>query len=255
MKLEGNIAAVVSGGASGLGEAVARALAAAGVKVTIFDLNTELGNKIAAELGGTFQAVDVGDPGSVTRGLTAARAAHGQERVMVCCAGIAGAAKTVSKGQAHDPKLFEQTIRVNLMGTFNCASQAAAGMAVAEPLGPDGERGVIVNTASVAAFEGQMGQVAYAASKAGVVGLTLPMARDLAREGIRVVTIAPGLFRTPMLESMPQEVQAALGAQVPYPARLGDPAEFAQLVEHICLNLMLNGETIRLDGALRMQPR
>ena len=255
MKLDSNIAAVVTGGASGLGEAVARRLAAAGVKVTIFDLNAEFGNKVAGELGGTFQAVDVGDPDSVTKGLAAARAAHGQERVMVCCAGVAGAAKTVSKGQAHDPGLFEKTIRVNLFGTFNCASQAAAGMAAAEPLGADGERGVIINTASVAAFEGQVGQVAYAASKAGVVGLTLPMARDLAREGIRVVTIAPGLFRTPMLESMPPEVQEALGAQVPFPARLGDPDEFAQLVEHICRNPMLNGETIRLDGALRMQPR
>ncbi len=255
MKLASKIAAVVTGGASGLGQAVSRRLAAAGVRVTIFDMNAELGRSVAAELGGTFQAVDVGDPESVLKGLAAARAAHGQERVMVCCAGVAGAAKTVSKGQAHDPGLFEKTIRVNLFGTFNCASQAAAGMAAAEPLGTDGERGVIINTASVAAFEGQVGQVAYAASKAGVVGLTLPMARDLAREGIRVVTIAPGLFRTPMLESMPPEVQEALGAQVPFPARLGDPDEFAQLVEHICRNPMLNGETIRLDGALRMQPR
>jgi len=174
---------------------------------------------------------------------------------MVCCAGVAGAAKTVSKGQAHDPALFEKTLRVNLIGTFNCASQAAMGMAAVEPLGADGERGVIINTASVAAFEGQVGQVAYAASKAGVVGLTLPMARDLAPKGIRVVTIAPGLFRTPMMESMPIEMRESLGAQVPFPARPGDPAEFAQLVEHICRNSMLNGETIRLDGALRLQPR
>jgi NAD(P)-dependent dehydrogenase (short-subunit alcohol dehydrogenase family) len=255
MELDHTISAVVSGGASGLGEAVARRLARTGVKVALFDLNSERGEALASELGGVFAKVDVADSDSVATGLAAARAAHGQERVMVTCAGIAPAAKTVAKGAAHDAELFRHTLAINLLGVFNCASQSAAGMVAAAPLNADGERGVIINTASVAAFEGQVGQIAYASSKAGVVGMTLPMARDLAREGIRVVTVAPGLFRTPMMEGFTQELQDALGKQVPFPPRLGEPAEFAELVEHICLNTMLNGETIRLDGAIRMQPR
>jgi NAD(P)-dependent dehydrogenase (short-subunit alcohol dehydrogenase family) len=187
--------------------------------------------------------------------VAAAEAALGVPRVLVNCAGIGPAAKTVSRGEPHDPGMFEKVIRVNLMGSFNCASQAAARMVAAEPMGPDGARGVIVNTASVAAYDGQVGQVAYAASKGGIVGMTLPMARDLADKGIRVCTIAPGLFLTPLLEGLPQEVQESLGRQVPWPPRLGAPAEYAALVCHIVENPMLNGEVIRLDGAIRMAPR
>ncbi len=255
MEIGKDIAIVVSGGASGLGAAVARGFAAAGARVGIFDLNEEGGKALAEEIDGAFAPVDVADPVSVAAGFRTLRAAHGQERVMVNCAGIGPAAKTVSKGVAHDALLFEKVIHVNLLGSFNCASQAAAGMVAAEPLGADGERGVIVNTASVAAYEGQVGQVAYAASKGGIVGMTLPMARDLARDGVRVATIAPGLFRTPLLEGLPQEVQDSLGAQVPFPSRLGEPAEFAALVRHIVENPMLNGGVIRLDGAIRMAPR
>jgi NAD(P)-dependent dehydrogenase (short-subunit alcohol dehydrogenase family) len=204
-------AAIVTGGASGLGAAAATALAAAGMRVVVFDLNVEAGEAQAAALGGRFARVDVADPDSVAAGLDAAEAAFGTPRVVVNCAGIAPAAKTVSRGSAHDPELFETVIRVNLMGSFTCASQAAARMVAAEPLGPDGARGVIVNTASVAAYEGQVGQVAYAASKGGIVGMTLPMARDLADKGVRVCAIAPGLFLTPLLEGLPQEVQDSLG--------------------------------------------
>ena len=174
---------------------------------------------------------------------------------MINCAGIGPAAKTVSRGEAHDPAVFEKVIRVNLMGTFNCASQAAALMAAGEGSSPDGERGVIVNTASVAAYDGQIGQVAYSASKGGIVGMTLPMARDLASHGIRVCTVAPGIFLTPLLAGLPDDVQKSLGLQVPFPSRLGDPAEFAAMVRHIVENTMLNGEVIRLDGAIRMAPR
>ena len=246
---------VVTGGASGLGEAVARAFAAAGAPVALFDLNAERGAAVAAELGGVFAAVDVSDPDSVAAGFATARAAQGQERVLVNCAGIGPAAKTVSKGAAHDPALFLKVLTINLGGSFTCASQAATGMVATDPATADGERGVIINTASVAAYDGQVGQVAYAASKAGVAGMTLPMARDLARNGVRVATIAPGIFRTPMLEGLPQEVQDSLGAQVPFPSRLGEPAEFAALALHIAENSMLNGEVIRLDGAIRMAPR
>ncbi len=255
MQITKDTAIVVSGGASGLGAAVARAMAEAGARVGIFDLNQAAGEALAGELGGAFAAVDVSDPLSVAGGFERLREAHGQERVMVNCAGIGPAAKTVSKGAPHDAILFEKVLRVNLMGSFNCASQAAAGMVAADPLGPDNERGVIINTASVAAFEGQVGQVAYSASKGGIVGMTLPMARDLARDGVRVMTIAPGLFKTPLLEGLPQEVQDSLGAQVPFPSRLGRPAEFAALARHIVENPMLNGEVIRLDGAIRMAPR
>ncbi|MEL6913601.1 MAG: SDR family NAD(P)-dependent oxidoreductase [Pseudomonadota bacterium] len=247
--------AVVTGGASGLGSAAAARLAADGVSVTLFDLDVEKGEAQARALGGRFERVDVSDPASVAHGLAAAAAAHGPTRILVNCAGIAPAAKTVSRGAAHDPALFETVIKVNLLGSFYAASQAAAQMVAAEPLGPDGARGVIINTASVAASDGQVGQVAYASSKGGVVGMTLPMARDLADKGVRVASIAPGLFLTPLLEGLPEEVQASLGAQVPYPSRLGAPGEFAALVSHITQNPMLNGEVIRLDGAIRMAPR
>lgn len=246
--------AVVTGGASGLGAATARALAGAGMHPVIFDLNEEGGEVLAAELDGLFCKVDVADPGSVAKGFAQAGSA-GALRVLVNCAGIGPAAKTVSRGLAHDPAVFMRALTVNLGGTFNCASQAAAIMAAQDPKGADQARGVIVNTASVAAFDGQIGQVAYAASKGGIVGMTLPMARDLADKGIRVCTIAPGLFLTPLLHSLPPEAQESLGKQVPYPSRLGDPAEFAALAMHIVTNPMLNGEVIRLDGAIRMTPR
>lgn len=248
-------AAIVTGAASGLGAAVARALAGRGMKVAVFDLAAEAGQALAGELGGLFMRVDVGDPASVADGVAGAEAALGVPRVLVNCAGIAPAAKTVSRGAAHDPGLFETVVRVNLTGSFFCASQVAARMVASEPAGPDGARGVIVNTASVAAQDGQVGQVAYAASKGGIVGMTLPMARDLADKGVRVCAIAPGLFLTPLLAGLPQEVQESLGRQVPFPARLGRPEEFAALVLHIVENPMLNGEVIRLDGAIRMAPR
>ncbi len=247
--------AIVTGGASGLGAATARRLADTGLRVTLFDTNDTLGAQHASAIGGAFAHVDVGDPASVTAGIDAAVVAHGVPRIMVNCAGIGGAAKTVSRGAAHDPDLFERTLRVNLMGSFNCASQVAARMVAADPLGNDGARGVIVNTASVAAFDGQIGQLAYAASKGGIVAMTLPMARDLADKGVRVCTVAPGLFLTPLLHELPEDVQASLGAQVPFPSRLGDPADFAALVTHITQNPMLNGEVIRLDGAIHMAPR
>jgi len=256
MKLDNSIAAIVTGGASGLGEATARALAEQGVRVAILDRDADRGEKVASDIGGTFVSVDVSDAASVTTALETARTAHGQERICVNCAGIAWAIKTVDReGNAHDPDAFAKTISVNLIGTFNVASQSAAGMAKADPITDDGERGLIVNTASVAAYDGQIGQIAYAASKGGVVGMTLPMARDLSRSGIRVNAIAPGLFLTPMLESLPQEAQDSLGAQVPFPARLGKPAEYAALVAHMAQNSMLNGEVVRLDGAIRMAPR
>lgn len=247
--------AIVTGGASGLGAATAEALASRGLKVTIFDLNAEAGEAHAAKIQGQFVAVDVSDSASVRDGVAAAAAAHGPTRILANCAGIVDAAKTVSRGAAHDPALFEKIIRVNLIGSFLCAAEVAAKMAVAEPVDADGARGVIVNTASVAAFDGQVGQIAYAASKGGIVGMTLPMARDLADKGIRVCSIAPGLFLTPLLRGLPEEAQTSLGKQVPFPARLGDPAEFAQMVLHITENKMLNAETIRLDGAIRMAPR
>lgn len=253
MIFNGDIA-VVTGGASGLGAAAAWALAASGMRPVIFDLNEGEGGKLASELNGLFCKVDVADPDSVAKGFEQAGSA-GTLRVLVNCAGIGPAAKTVSRGVAHDPAMFMRALSVNLGGTFNCASQAAAIMAAQDPIGADQARGVIVNTASVAAFDGQIGQVAYAASKGGIVGMTLPMARDLADKGIRVCTIAPGLFLTPLLHSLPPEAQESLGKQVPYPSRLGDPAEFAALALHIVTNPMLNGEVIRLDGAIRMAPR
>ena len=255
MQITENTVVTVSGGASGLGGAVAEAFAAAGAKVGIFDLNEDAGQAMAEKLGGAFAKVDVSDAASVAEGFKTLRAALGQERVMVNCAGIAPAAKTQSKGEPHDAGLYAKVIGVNMIGTFNCASQAAAGMAMADPVTDDGERGVIVNTASIAAMDGQIGQLAYASSKGGVVGMTLPMARDLMRDGIRVMAIAPGIFKTPMVAGLPQEVQDSLGAQVPFPSRLGDPAEFAGMVRHIVENSFLNGEVIRLDGAVRMAPR
>ncbi|WP_296479013.1 SDR family NAD(P)-dependent oxidoreductase [Roseinatronobacter sp.] len=250
-----NAAAVVTGGASGLGAATARALALSGMRVAIFDLNVEEGNRLAQELDGVFCKVDVASPESVADGLAKTRDDLGPLRVLVNCAGIGPVAKTVSRGAAHDPALFAKTLAINLTGTFNCASQAAAIMAAQDPAGPDNARGVIVNTASIAAYDGQIGQIAYAASKGGIIGMTLPMARDLADKGIRVCTIAPGLFLTPLLQSLPQDAQDSLGKQVPFPPRLGNPSEFAALALHIVTNPMLNGEVIRLDGAIRMAPR
>lgn len=248
------LAAIVTGGASGLGKATAQMLAAQGAKVAIFDLNEEAGKAAAAEIGGIHIGVNVSDDASVTQGLDAAEQAHGIARILVNCAGIAPAIKTVGKENAPHPlDSFRKTIEVNLIGSFNVISKFAARAATLDEI--ESERGVIVNTASVAAYDGQIGQAAYAASKGGVVGMTLPIARDLSQHRIRVMTVAPGIFLTPMLEGFPQHVQDALGAQVPHPSRLGKPTEYAQLVESIIRNPMLNGEVIRLDGAIRMAPR
>jgi NAD(P)-dependent dehydrogenase (short-subunit alcohol dehydrogenase family) len=247
--------AIVTGGASGLGAASAAALVEAGLKVAIFDANEEAARAKAKELGCAAHHVDVTDAENVAQAMSEVVQAQGAPRVLINCAGIGPASKTVSKGEPHDPALFSKVIQVNLVGSFICASQAAAHMVAAEPMEPDGARGVIVNTASVAAYEGQIGQVAYAASKGGIVGMTLPMARDLADKGVRVCTIAPGLFLTPLLKGLPQDVQDSLGRQVPFPSRLGDPVEYGKLVCHILDNPMLNGEVIRLDGAIRMAPR
>ncbi|SHF17782.1 NAD(P)-dependent dehydrogenase, short-chain alcohol dehydrogenase family [Litoreibacter ascidiaceicola] len=255
MELKTGMSAVVTGGGSGLGEATARALAAKGLKVAIFDRNAEAGQAVASDIRGLFCNADVTDNESMVSAFEVARNAHGQERVLVSCAGIAPGAKTASKGQPHDAQLFRTALDVNLYGVFLASSLAAAGMSEADALNDDGERGVIINTASIAAFDGQVGQIAYAASKAGIVGMTLPMARDLSRSGIRVMAIAPGLFMTPMMKGLPQDVQDSLGGQTPFPQRLGDPEEFAALVCSICENVMMNGEVIRLDGAIRMGPR
>ncbi|WP_289033314.1 SDR family NAD(P)-dependent oxidoreductase [uncultured Roseibium sp.] len=255
MQLNQTIAAVVTGGASGLGAATAHMLAREGVRVTIFDRDKDQGEATAEDIGGLFAEVDVTDQESVETGFAAARHAHGVERILVNCAGIAPVAKTVSRGEPHPMDMFEKVIAVNLVGSFRCTSLAAASMAAQEPINEDGARGVVISTASVAAFDGQVGQVAYAASKAGIAGMTLPIARDLSQSGIRVMTIAPGIFETPMLLGLSQEVQDSLGKQVPFPSRLGRATEYAQLVKSICENEMLNGETIRLDGAIRMAPR
>ncbi|MDF7774840.1 SDR family NAD(P)-dependent oxidoreductase [Sphingomonas sp. AOB5] len=254
MEIDSSLTAIVTGGASGLGGAVAEAFAAKGARVAIFDLNEAAGEAHATAIGGIFCKVNVADEASVDTGLEAAQAAHGVARVLVNCAGVAPAIKTVGKENAPHPiDAYRRTIEVNLIGTFTMISRFAARLAAADPIGE--ERGVIVNTASVAAFDGQIGQAAYASSKAGVAGLTLPVARDLAQHRIRVVTIAPGIFLTPMLMGLPQAAQDSLGQQVPHPSRLGRPQEFAQMVESIVANPMLNGETIRLDGAIRMAPR
>ncbi|KIN70678.1 putative 3-hydroxyacyl-CoA dehydrogenase type II [Sulfitobacter noctilucae] len=255
MEMWAGSVAVVTGGSSGLGAASAEALAQAGFKVALFDLNEEAGKAKAAELSGGFYSVDVSDAASVKAAMDKVVSDMGMPRVLVNCAGIGPAAKTVSRGEPHDPAMFAKVIGINLVGSFICGSEAAARMVGADPMAPDGARGVIINTASVAAYEGQVGQVAYAASKGGIVGMTLPMARDLADKGVRVCTIAPGLFLTPLLQGLPEDVQTSLGAQVPFPSRLGDPAEYGKLVCHIVDNPMLNGEVIRLDGAIRMAPR
>jgi NAD(P)-dependent dehydrogenase (short-subunit alcohol dehydrogenase family) len=255
------MAVIVTGGASGLGEATARRLAGEGARVAIFDMNAERGKAVAAAIGGLYCQADVTEEASVDEALAKTRAAHGQERVLVNCAGITMGQKTAARNrktgaiEAHPLAAFSQIVAVNLIGTFHMIAKCAAGMLALDPVTPDGGRGVIVNTASIAANDGQIGQVAYAASKGGVVSLTLPVARDLARDGIRCVTILPGLFATPMVEALPEDVRKALGESVPFPSRLGTPQEYASLVAHIIDNDMLNGETIRLDGALRMAPR
>jgi NAD(P)-dependent dehydrogenase (short-subunit alcohol dehydrogenase family) len=253
MHLNGQ-AAIVTGGASGLGAATAAALARGGCKVAVLDLNGEAAARVAEPLGGIGIACDVADAESAEAAINRARAAHGAARVLVNCAGIANAGRIVGRDGPLPLAAFERVIRVNLIGTFNMLRLVAAEMSSLESY-DDGERGVIINTASVAGYEGQVGQAAYAASKAGVIGLTIQAARELARAGIRVMTIAPGLIHTPMFEGLSGEVQESLAASVPFPARLGQPSEYAELVLHIVANRFLNGETIRLDGALRMAPR
>ena len=260
MKLDSSIAAIVTGAASGLGAATARALAERGVRVAVLDRDEERGAAVASEIGGVFARVDVTSDEAVDAALATARAAHGQERILVNCAGVANAAKTVGRDKAtgelkpYPIHQFELVVQINLIGTFRCLARSALGMAGLDPL-EDGERGVIINTASVAAQDGQIGQAAYAASKAGVVGMALPVARDLMSEGIRVNTILPGVFETPMVAMMPQNVKDALAAQVPFPKRLGQPEEYARLAVFMAENSYLNGEHIRLDGAIRMAPR
>ncbi|MDQ2820628.1 MAG: SDR family NAD(P)-dependent oxidoreductase [Pseudomonadota bacterium] len=252
MHIENNVF-IVTGGASGLGAATARMLAAAGGKVVIADVQVDAGTALAAELHGTFVACDVTveEDGMA---VVAAAAALGNLRGLINCAGVAPAIKTVGKDGPHPLAAFQRAVNINLVGTFNMARLAADAMGKLDAY-DSGERGIIINTASVAAYDGQIGQAAYGASKAAVVGLTLPMARDLARSGVRVMTIAPGIFETPMLMGMPQEVRDALGKMVPFPPRLGMPPEYAHLAKAIIENVMLNGETIRLDGAIRMQPK
>jgi NAD(P)-dependent dehydrogenase (short-subunit alcohol dehydrogenase family) len=260
MKLGSDIAAVVTGAASGLGEATARALAERGVKVAVLDRDTEKGERVAAEIGGIFCFADVTSDEAVDAAFAKAREAHGQERICVNCAGVANAVKTVGRDKATgEPKpypihQFELAIQINLIGSFRVLSKSAFGMVSLDPL-EDGERGLIINTASVAAQDGQIGQAAYAASKAGVLGMALPIARDLMGEGIRVNTILPGVFKTPMVAMMPQNVQDALAAQVPFPKRLGQPEEYARLAVFMAENPYLNGDYVRLDGAIRMAPR
>jgi len=260
MELNSSIAAIITGGASGLGEATARALAKRGVKIAIFDLQKEKGEKVARELDGVFCEVNVTNDESVIEGFKKARAAVGQERILVNCAGTGNAAKTASRDKKtgeikfFQAKEFDRIIQINLVGTFRCIAQSAAGMLTLEPLA-GGERGAIVNTASVAAQDGQIGQAAYTASKAGINGVTLVVARDLAQEGIRCNTIMPGLFDTPLLAGAPEQVKQALGAQVPFPPRLGNPVEYASLALEMITNGYFNGECVRLDGAIRMAPR
>ena len=253
MEIPGSGALVV-GGASGLGEATARRLVEAGAQVTIADVNVDKGQALASELGVPFVACDVREEEQVQGAVDAAAQATGGLRISVCCAGTGWAQKVAGSRGPHPLMAFEVILQINLIGTFNVLRLAATAMLATEP-GEDGERGVCINTASIAAYDGQIGQVAYAASKGGVVGLTLPAARDLASSGIRVMTIAPGLFDTPLLAALPEEARTALGQSIPWPRRLGAPAEYAALAAHVVENRMLNGETIRLDGALRMAPR
>jgi NAD(P)-dependent dehydrogenase (short-subunit alcohol dehydrogenase family) len=260
MILDETISAVVTGGASGLGEATARALRAHGVQVALFDMNADKGQALADEIGAVFCEVNVTSDESVEAGFAKARAANGQERILVNCAGVGNAVKTASRDRntgeiKHFPlKSFEMVIQINLIGTFRCIAKSAAGMLSLPPL-EDGERGAIVNTASVAAEDGQIGQAAYSASKGGVVGMTLPIARDLMGEGIRVNTILPGIFNTPLMNAAPDNVKDALAASVPFPKRLGIPSEYAQLALAMITNGYFNGEDVRLDGAIRMAPR
>ena len=261
MKLDSSIAAIVTGGASGLGEATARRLAELGVRVAIFDLQKDRGEKVADEIGGRFYEADVTSETSVDAAFAAARAAHGIERVLVNCAGIAPGRRTVTKKRdsgellAHDLATFQKTIMINLVGTFHMIAKSTVAMAAAPPLDADGQRGVVITTSSVAAEDGQTGQAAYSASKAGVMGMTLPIARDLASFGIRAMTILPGLFYTPLFDGLPEAARTSLAASVPFPSRLGRPDEYAQLVQSICENDMLNGGAIRLDGAIRLAPK
>ena len=252
MKLDG-VAAIVTGGGSGLGRATAEALAARGAKVAVFDLNPAAAQEAAKAIGGLALAGDVADEASAGAGITKAAAAHGAARVLVNCAGIGVAKRVVGREGPQPLADFEKVIRVNLIGTFNMIRLAAAEMAKLEPI--DGERGVVISTASIAAFDGQIGQAAYSASKGGVVAMTLPIARELAQFGVRVNAIAPGVFLTPMMAGLPQPAQDSLGTSVPFPARLGQPAEYAALAVHIIENGYINGETIRIDGALRMAPK
>ena len=261
MKLDSSLAAIVTGGASGLGEGTARMLADQGVKVALLDLNAERGEAIAAEIGGVFCRCDVTSEDSVDAALAQARAAHGVARIVVNCAGIAPGRRVVSKKRdtgelvAHDTASFEKAIAINLTGTFRVVAKSAVALAGLDPVTADGGRGVFVCTASVAAEDGQIGQAAYAASKAGVAGMTLPIARDLAQLGIRIVTILPGLFETPMFAGLPDEARQSLAVSVPHPSRLGRPDEYAALVKSIVENDMLNGATVRLDGAIRLAPK
>lgn len=255
MEINEKISAIVTGGASGLGEATARMLSSMGANVAIFDLDENKGLAVSEKINSDFYKVDVTDTNSVNQAVSSFLKQNEGIQIVVNCAGIGPAAKTVSRGEPHSNELFAKVININLIGSFNVASICAAEMVKNREYSEDGFRGVIVNTASVAAYDGQIGQVAYSASKGGIVGMTLPMARDLSDKGIRVCSIAPGLFLTPLLESLPEEVQESLGKQVPFPSRLGKPTEFAKLVVQIIENDMLNGEVIRLDGAIRMAPR
>jgi 3-hydroxyacyl-CoA dehydrogenase / 3-hydroxy-2-methylbutyryl-CoA dehydrogenase len=253
MGIEG-AGALVAGGASGLGAATSRALAEAGARVVIADLNADKGEALAAEIGAEFLAADVTDADAVAAAVARAAAAEGGLRVSVCCAGIGWAERVAHKGGPHNLEYFSNVVKVNLIGSFNVLRLAADAMSANEP-DAEGERGVCVNTASIAAYDGQIGQIAYAASKGGIVGMTLPAARDMASRGVRVMTLAPGLFDTPLLAALPEEARTALGAGIPFPSRLGRPEEYARMVLEIVANPMLNGETIRLDGALRMPPK
>ncbi|HEX8753785.1 MAG TPA: SDR family NAD(P)-dependent oxidoreductase [Solirubrobacterales bacterium] len=253
MEIEG-AGALVAGGASGLGAATARLLAEGGARVVVADLNAERGGALAKEIGGEFAAADVTDPDAVGAAVERAAAAGRGLRISVCCAGIGWAERLARTRGPHDLEYFSNVVKVNLIGTFNVLRLAAAAMIGNEP-DHGGERGVCVNTASIAAFDGQIGQVAYSASKGGIVGMTLPAARDVASKGVRVMTIAPGLFDTPLLAALPETARESLGASIPFPSRLGKPEEYAQLVGQIVANPMLNGETIRLDGAIRMAPK
>jgi NAD(P)-dependent dehydrogenase (short-subunit alcohol dehydrogenase family) len=255
MKLAKGIAAIVTGGGSGMGAATAKALAAAGAKVALLDVREENAQAVAKEIGGLAIGCDVTNPESVSTALKKANAAHGSARILVHCAGILTGARILSKEGPADLEQFARTVNVNLVGTFNMLRLAAAEMAVLEPVTKSGERGVIINTASIAAFEGQIGQAAYAASKGGVVALTLPVARELARSGIRVMAIAPGAAATPMIGGLPEDIQASIASSIPFPSRFVAPEEFAALALHIIENEMLNGTVIRLDGATRLAPK